>query len=214
MPQTTTGIRAALSSPLVYETFQRAVGSPKVRRELVRTHLRPQVGDVVLDIGCGPGDILRELADVEYVGFDLSESYIRSAQQRYGRRGRFFVSSVRDVDRDILDRFDIVIAKSLLHHISDEEATKVFSFAAEVLKPGGRLVTIDACFSDQQSRLSRWVVSQDRGRNIRTSEQYEELARRSFSQVRSFERCDLLRIPYDHVILECEEGRTGPSASS
>ncbi|CAN5404786.1 hypothetical protein BH24ACT12_BH24ACT12_02090 [soil metagenome] len=60
-----------LSIPAVYETFQRAVGSPRVRRELVDSYVHPRVGLRVLDIGCGPGDLITYLPGLDFIGVDL-----------------------------------------------------------------------------------------------------------------------------------------------
>jgi len=204
MAQTTSGIRAVLSVPLVYETFQRVVGSPRVRRELVDNYVRPRPGLRVLDIGCGPGDLITYLPGVEYTGTDLSEAYIESARRRFGDRGRYFAGRVSSLDPETLGQFDVVIAKSLLHHIDEDEALHLFESASSVLAEGGRLVTLDAAYTPDMSRGSRFVVSRDRGQSILTPEGYVELAHRAFADVEIAVHHDLLRIPYTHVIMSCE----------
>lgn len=212
MAQTTKGLRAVLSVPLVYETFQRAVGSPRVRRHLVENYVATKPGMRVLDIGCGPGGLVDYLPDdIDYTGTDLSESYIESARQRYGARGRFFAGRVEDLDAERLGEFDVVIAKSLLHHIDEDEALHLFSVAAGVLAPGGRLVTLDAAYTDDMSRASRFVVSRDRGQSILTPEGYEKLARRAFADVVVSVHHDLLRMPYTHVFMSCGDPLDRPA---
>ena len=117
MAQTTSGIRAILSNPKVYAAFQLVVGSQRVRTELIDTYVKPEPGLRVLDVGCGPGVLVEYLPGVDYTGTDLSEAYIEAAQRRYGDRGRFFVGRVDDLDADELGTFNVIIAKSLLHHI-------------------------------------------------------------------------------------------------
>jgi len=187
----------------VYETFQRVVGSARVRRELVDTYVRPRAGLRVLDIGCGPGDLISYLPGVVYTGVDLSPAYIDSARKRFGDRARYFVGRVEDLDSDDLGEFDVVVAKSLLHHIDEDEALHLFSVASATLGDGGRLVTLDAAYTPDMSRAARLVVSRDRGQSIRTPQQYEALARRAFADVRIAVHHDLLRIPYTHVFLSC-----------
>jgi len=201
--QTTKGVRAVLSIPAVYETFQKAVGSPKVRRQLVENYVKPRPGLRVLDVGCGPGDLIEYLPGVSYTGTDLSAAYIESARRRFGDRGRYFVGRVSDLDPAVLGEFDVVIAKSLLHHIDEDEAMHLFRSASSVLAEGGRLVTLDAAYTPDMTRGSRFVVSRDRGQSILTPEGYEALAARAFAEVQVAVHHDLLRIPYTHVFLSC-----------
>lgn len=211
MVERTSGIRSLLSVPAVYELMQRAFGSPRVGEEFIRGHVRPVEGDRVLDIGCGPGDILRHLPAVRYVGVDPSVDYIASARRRFGVRGVFRVAGVDDLEPADLGAFDVVIAKGVLHHLDDAQADRLFRVAAQVLAPSGRLVTIDPAYADGQSAASRFMVGQDRGRNVRRDTAYVALARRYFDQVEVTVHQRLLRIPYTHVILETAGARDVPT---
>ncbi len=87
-----------------------------------------------------------------------------------------------DLDADELGTFDVIIAKSLLHHIDEDEILHLFDVAAKTLRPGGRFVTLDAAYTPDMSKASRFVVSRDRGQSILTPEGYERLARTSFGR--------------------------------
>jgi SAM-dependent methyltransferase len=196
-------VRRLLAHPLVYSLFRRLVGRDSARERYAREHLRVQPGQRVLDVGCGTGEILEILPAVQYAGYDLSPDYIARARRRFGERGEFHCRAVDDDLPVTPSSVDVVIAHGVLHHLDDDQARTLFRVARRALKPGGRLVTYDGCFTPDQSAAARFVVSLDRGRHVRTREAYERLARGEFSEVRTFVRHDLVRIPYTHLIMEC-----------
>src|SRR5262245_64697948 len=89
-------VRNLLALPAFYRAFGRLIGG-SARETYVREYLRPVAGERVLDIGCGPGDILAFLPPVRYVGVDLSANYIAAARARYGTRGEFRCEDVADL---------------------------------------------------------------------------------------------------------------------
>jgi SAM-dependent methyltransferase len=171
----------------------------------VQEHLKVKQGERVLDIGCGPGDILQYLPPVDYFGFDMNADYINAAKLKYRERGTFLRHRVSKELIGKFDGFDLVIAKGLVHHLSDDESMELFSIAWEALKPGGRLVTADGVFTPRQSSAARYFVSRDRGRFMRTEAEYLRLIKRAFSQVEST-LCDgLLRIPYTLIMMNARK---------
>jgi len=200
MAERTSGWRSVLSAPSIYRLAQNAIGSPNVRATMVNQYLRPVEGDRVLDIGCGPGDILEYLPDVDYLGYDPSTNYVAAAIESYGDRGDFLVGGVGDVDVDE-HSYDLVLAKGVLHHLDDDLATRLFDDALQALKPGGRLVTIDPAFDDEQNRIARYLASRDRGQNVRDLDGYRSLVPSEFDSVDTVLRHDLLRVPYSHAVI-------------
>jgi cyclopropane fatty-acyl-phospholipid synthase-like methyltransferase len=192
-------LRSILAWPAAYRAFRNAVGGNK--REYVETYLKPRPGDRVLDIGCGPGDILELLPDVNYLGIDVSEEYITSARARFGTKGRFECKAVHDVVVEEPSSYDLVMANGVVHHLDDDEAVRLFEHARDALKPGGRLVTLDGCVVDGQSPVARRLLRMDRGKHVRTRDEYVRLASRAFSDVTSEIHHDMLRIPFTHIIM-------------
>jgi 2-polyprenyl-3-methyl-5-hydroxy-6-metoxy-1,4-benzoquinol methylase len=151
--------------------------------------------------------MLAHLPDVEYVGFDMDANYIQSAVERFGSRGKFFC---RKVSEQVLEemqeeKFDIVTAIGVVHHLQDAEAVDLFRLAHNVLRPGGMLVTRDGCYAPGQSIVVRKLLDMDRGQYVRTQEQYLALAHQVFDTCTPSLRQDLLRIPYNHLILQCQK---------
>ena len=102
-----------------------------------------------------------------------------------------------------LSNFDIVLATAVLHHLNDDEAIQLFKIARSTLKPHGRLITLDGCYTQGQSWLKRFILSKDRGRYVRTEDQYCALASGIFPDIKISIHHNLTRIPYTHIIMEC-----------
>ena len=77
-------VRRILNRPFFYESYHKLIGANYRSRVLVDEYICPQQNDRILDIGCGPGNMLPFLPDCQYVGFDANESYIASAHARVG----------------------------------------------------------------------------------------------------------------------------------
>src|SRR5262249_26517960 len=139
-----------LQFPAVYRAFSAAIGG-SLRDLYVAEYVRPRPGDRIFDIGCGPGDVVAHLPDVEYVGIDYNPRYIRAARARFGRRGEFRCESAAEAVAREPGYFDIVMANAILHHLDDEEAGRMLALARDALRPDGRLVAFDGCFVPGQS---------------------------------------------------------------
>jgi cyclopropane fatty-acyl-phospholipid synthase-like methyltransferase len=196
-------IRPILDRPFFYESYHKLIGADHRSRVLVNEYIRPQAGDRLLDIGCGPGNMVPFLPACQYMGFDANESYIASARERYGARGEFLCERVSHHTVQQFGAFDIVLALGLVHHLDDPESQDLFRLGHTALKPGGRMITNDGCYVPGQSAAKRYLLSRDRGQFVRTQEKYERLARSSFNHVQSDLREDVLRIPYTHLIMVC-----------
>lgn len=196
------GVKLILNNPTIYSLFCLITGFKYSK--LVDFYIRPEKKDTIIDIGCGPADILRYLPEVNYIGFDISQSYIDAAVRRYKDRGAFYckmltADAISGVDADI------VVAMGVLHHLDDQGCVDLFTLAYNSLKKDGRLITMDGCYVEGQSWLARYIISKDRGQFVRQQQQYLKLAERVFSDV-TFNICnDLIRIPYTHIIMECRK---------
>jgi SAM-dependent methyltransferase len=204
--QSNAGLLRWLKMPFLYNLFQAVVGGNALRRRLIQNHARARPGNKVIDIGCGPAQALQSLPDVEYLGLDTNPDYIAFAMRTYGDKGTFVVGDTRSLRGD--SRFkdaDIVIAIAVLHHLDDEEAADCIRFAYDALKRGGRLICHDPCWIPNQGMFSKCIMSHDRGRNIRTEEQYRQLVAKFFGNVQVWVDTKPMRIPYVTVLLECEK---------
>jgi len=194
--------RSVLAIPAAYQLWSSVVGGAGYAKVLVNEYIRPSAGARILEIGCGPGTIVRYLPPSEYSGFDLSPRYIELAKRRFPK-AHFVCERVSQFSLAKEQSFDVVLALGITHHLDDAEARQLFQIAYDALKPGGKLVTSDGVWTDDQSPVARWLLARDRGEYIRWEGEYVEIASQVFSNIRPSVRHDLLRIPYTHLILEC-----------
>lgn len=195
-------IRSILAVPVVYQLWWNVVGGPGRAKVLISEYIKPGVGGRILEIACGPGTIVGYLPQSEYVGFDISSRYIERARKRFPH-AQFFCERVGQFSPVSQQSFDTVLALGIVHHLDDEEARQLFQIAYDVLKSGGKLVTLDGVWTENQSSIARWLLARDRGEYVRNEQEYLRIASQVFRNVRSSIRHDLLRIPYSHLILEC-----------
>lgn len=206
--QDDSGLKKLLTFSRVYEFFQgNILGGNNAREWQAKNVWKLRGGETIIDIGCGPGAILEYLPrDISYWGVDISENYIRSARRRFSARGSFFLGTASDFlnhDDSHLNSADLVLCNGLLHHLSDDEAIEVLKLSKQLMKPNGRLVCLEATFLARQTRLSRWIVSTDRGRHVRSEQEWKNLIARVFDSYSTSILTGLLRIPYTHIIVEC-----------
>ena len=73
--QRNSGLQRWLKIPFLYNLFQEAIGGNALRRKFVQSHVRAKPGDKIIDIGCGPAQILPWLPAVDYLGFDVNPAW-------------------------------------------------------------------------------------------------------------------------------------------
>ena len=196
--------RKILSHPIVYTTYQKIVGGYRARKLFVQNNVKIKPGQKILDIGCGPGDILEFLPEVDYTGIDLDPSYIKQAKKKYGTKGHFKCAGVDDLDLIETHTYDIVISAGVLHHLTDDQCFNLFKIAVKALKPKGRFVSFDGCYISNQNKISKYFLQKDRGQFIRTQPEYERLAKTYFTNIDStIDEC-YFYIPYTSIIMDCK----------
>jgi 2-polyprenyl-3-methyl-5-hydroxy-6-metoxy-1,4-benzoquinol methylase len=97
--------------------------------------------------------------------------------------------------------FDLIVISAVLHHLNDDECASLFRSLEPLLREGGRIVTIDAVDLPKQRIIAKLFNGMDSGLNIRTPEAYLRLfdGLPFIATQKLFH--DLLRIPYDHIIM-------------
>ncbi len=117
------------------------------RRELVRAAVAAEPGERILDVGCGPGYYVAELAervgpDGSVTGMDQSGAMLAVAQRRCEGMGN---TSFAEGDATALPfdegAFDVVLSVQVMEYVPDVAAA--LAEIHRVLRPGGRVVLWD-----------------------------------------------------------------------
>jgi len=133
------------------------------QRRALLPWLRVAAGDRVLDVGCGVGRwslaMARRGADV--TGVDLSPSMVAEASRRAEAEGlsarcRFRPADVAELDLD--GPFDRIVVVTVLQHILEvARLDAAISRLASRLRPGGRLVALEAAPTRRQTQCDTEV---------------------------------------------------------
>lgn len=151
-------------------------GSKKLHSDIISL-AGLQNGDEVLDIGCGTGGILVEIAKrytgIKGYGIDASEKMVALAKRKAGGEegtGLMFERTGADKLPYKDSVFDSVFNTFLLHHLPKELKLASLREAYRVLKPGGFFVLVDI---DKPTTLLGRVIGMTRSNVKEVSENME-----------------------------------------
>lgn len=133
--------------------YKNEAAYPPVHRDLIRNELKASKPGNLLDAGCGPASILRDLADldIELFGFDLTPEMLSECRKVMTSLGsdesHFWQGSVTDqkdyFQSNTPDPYDSAICIGVLPHIPAEDDEKVFRNLRRSVRSGG-VVMVEA----------------------------------------------------------------------
>lgn len=99
--------------------------------------LQPKIGETILDLGCGTGDLAHEISKsgATVLGIDSSEAMIEKARVKYPHL-QFKVDDGETFRLE--EKVDAVFSNSALHWM--KQASHVIHSTKQALQPGGRFV--------------------------------------------------------------------------
>jgi arsenite methyltransferase len=143
--------------------------------------IRP--GDVVVDLACGPGPLLLELAplypDTRFIGVDLSPTMLTHLEREVAIRGLRNVEvrceDIRTLPSLADGTVDLVISTSALHHLPEDAGLiDVFRRCRSLIRPGGGFYFFD--FGLLKSEVTRRLFVREVARQVPaiTARDYEQ----------------------------------------
>jgi SAM-dependent methyltransferase len=157
--------------PKVYERFWRPAvsrfflglsgpGATKERR-IALEMLDVQEGDQVIDVGCGPGNYTRPLAQAAgeglTIGLDASEAMVAAAAKRGGGENIAYLRGDACALPFEDGSFDIACSVGVIHMV--EQPLVALGEMVRVLAPGGRLAVLVSCARKGRARRERAGVT-------------------------------------------------------
>lgn len=154
----------------LYDPFTRVVGVTGIHETLLR-HADLRSGHVVLEIGCGTGNLLlrakRAQPGITAAGIDPDLPALARAHRKSRRRAlpvrwdHGFADALPYPDGSV----DDVLSSFMLHHLPEAEKEPALREVARVLRPGGALHLVDI----------GGPTDEDDGRAVRRAQQHELL---------------------------------------
>jgi SAM-dependent methyltransferase len=182
-------VYAPLRLPQLYNLSQRLVGGGRDRAAFVTTHVIFRSDEKVVDAGCGTGSALEFLPPVNYFGFDSNPQYVRVARSRYGSHGEFLCGDASSPQvRELAQDADAFLSLGVLHHLTDQQIREILSLARACLRPSGRFIFYEPCFSANDHWVGRIFMGLDRGGNIKTDQAWRALISEYFATVEEYIR--------------------------
>jgi SAM-dependent methyltransferase len=177
-------VYAPLRAAQPYNLLQKFAGASRDRADFIRKHVLLQPGEKLVDAGCGPGTALQSLPIVNYFGFDPNPDYIRLAQSRYGNRGKFVCGDASNPKvQELAQDADVFLSLGVLHHLTDRQIGEMLALARVCLRPSGRFILYEPCFSANDDWIGRIFMRLDRGENIKTDQEWRALVSQYFGNV-------------------------------
>ncbi len=141
-----------------------------------------QPGKNLLDLGCGSGQLLRQVADRTQgkgvlVGLDLTPDMLRLARLELGGRVNLVEGNAATGLPFREKSFDVVTSLNLVQELPTDAVTPLFDGVYRILRPGGVFRAVIPCMADKNPAADMFrQMAQARGlMDFRYSDELEKL---------------------------------------
>lgn len=170
-------IKNILNNPTLYHLSQKFFLADNFRKKLLKKLITKKNIDV-LDIGCGPGNMINYLSFNRYFGFDTDKKYIEFAKKKY-LDCIFFCEKFTKLSLKKISKVDVVILFGVLHHISNDEVLDLIKNLKLALKKIQKIIILDPVYVKNQNKIAKFLIDNDRGDFVRTEKGYLDLFKKS-----------------------------------
>ncbi len=174
-----------INSPRIYKIIQNVMSGTSFRKKIIRENIKKK-NLKILDIGCGPAEIIEYIPECIYYGYDIDKRSIEYAKKKYKNKNyKFFCKEFKHSDVKKLPNFDFIILFGILHHLSNKQAKNILNLCKKKMKKNSKLLTEDPIFIKNQNLIAKFLIKNDRGMNVRKKNQYINLLKIYFRNCKS-----------------------------
>lgn len=130
-----------------YDGFTRLFFGKKF--EKIVEAIRPKAGSHLIDIGCGPGEVLLQIhkkyPHVKLIGLDIDPEILKIAEKKLKKMNIHIpLKEASATEIPFPDEsFDIAVSSLMIHHLKTEDKKKFLHEAFRILRPGGKMYLFD-----------------------------------------------------------------------
>ena len=178
------------------------------QRRATRALLRLRPGETVLDVGCGPGFLLAEMADEvnapgKLSGIDASADMIALARRRCAHLSTIELREANALSLPFTDdAFDVVVSTQVYEYVAD--IATALREAGRVLRPGGRLLIVATDWessvwnNSDEARMARVLEAwRDHGADSRLPRSLPKYLRNAGLTLDKIDVIPIINIEYD-----------------
>ena len=119
MSQRSSTLYNLINNPYIYKSIQKIMSGTSLRKKIIKANIKKKNLNV-LDIGCGPAEIIEHIPNCNYYGYDIDKRSIAYAKKKYTSKNyHFFCKKFENKEIKKLPKFDFVILFVILHHLNN-----------------------------------------------------------------------------------------------
>lgn len=204
MSQRSSVLYNLINNPLIYRLIQKLMSGTSFRKKIVQKNIKNKKFKI-LDIGCGPAEILDYIPECEYYGYDIDKRSINFARKKYPNSNHHFFCKKFNANELLkLPKFDFIILFGILHHLNNKEAKIILNLCKKKMKKNSKLLTEDPILVKNQNIIARFLINRDRGLNVREKKEYLSLLKPHFKYLNA-QITNQLFIPYTWFSVICKK---------
>ena len=174
-----------INNPLIYKIIQGVMSGTSLRNSIIKKNIKKS-NLKILDIGCGPAQILEHIPQCDYYGYDIDNRSIQYAKKKYHQKNyHFYCKKFNKSELKKLPKFDFIIFFGILHHLSNKEVYEILKLCKKIMKKNSKLLTEDPILLENQNIIAKFLIKKDRGLNVRKKKEYINLLKKHFKKIKN-----------------------------